>query len=97
LGLRFGFEVWVLGNNFSPNIHKKVTPILGTLDLKVPEKGIAYDENYVLRLYMKNSLSIKDIRYGSWKGMPSSWYQDIFSGYKVTVVPLSSAPMKPIA
>jgi hypothetical protein len=45
----------------------KVSPIFSTLDLKVPEKGIAYDEKYVLKLYLKNRLSIKSIKYGSWR------------------------------
>ena len=69
-------------NNFSPNIFKKVTPIFSTLDLKVSEKGIAYDEKYVLSLYMKNRLSIKDIKYGSWSGASSGWYQDIILAIK---------------
>lgn len=48
-----------------------------TIDKKIPEKAVAYSEEYILRLYQQNRFEITSpIHYGSWCGRESAELQD---------------------
>ena len=53
-------------------------------DPDVPERAVAFDEAFVLKLYAKHGLHIQEpIRYGSWCGRSKSFdYQDIIVASK---------------
>lgn len=43
-----------------------------------PENAVAYDEEYILKLFKENNIEITDIKYGNWSGKPDSFsFQDI--------------------
>lgn len=45
---------------------KKLSELVYTTDLQVPEKAIAYDEQYILDLYSAYNFTVENISYGKW-------------------------------
>jgi ubiquinone/menaquinone biosynthesis C-methylase UbiE len=48
-----------------PSLRRQVHHVL---DLDVPEKAVAYEEDWVRALHLRNRLSIVEITYGNWSG-----------------------------